>query len=90
MPNIEQKVDMFMVDLKPLVQGKDNAKTTVEIAKIFARTKGIDTSSPYSTQFRSLKSTINRWLKMLNEMKRIKRKAIPSNQAIDAFIYWDD
>ena len=90
MPNIEQKVDMFMVDLKPLVQGIDNAKTTTEIAKIFAKGRGIKTTSPYTTQFRSLKSTINRWLKILNETKRIKRKAIPSDTAIDAFIYWVD
>ncbi|MCK5021558.1 MAG: hypothetical protein KAS32_31410 [Candidatus Peribacteraceae bacterium] len=90
MPNQSQKIDSFFEVISPLLKGIDNARSTTEITKVMAKKKGIGVGSPYSIEFHSLKAVINRWLKILNETKRIKRKAIPSDTPIDAYIYWVD
>lgn len=90
MPNINHKLDSFLEDIKPLLKGRNNAKTTTDITKFMAGKKDITIGSPYSREFRSLKTSINGWLKLLIDMKRIKRKAIPSDTPIDAYTYWID
>ena len=88
MPSLKAKLDSFIDNLQPHIIGFDNAKTTTHIAKIIAKNRKIDTNSPYSLEFRSIKTTVNRWLKELNETKRIKRKSAPSDAPIQSFIYW--